>query len=84
MLVDLSRYLFARTTGNIGSLMDLIRRGSSRAIRNGRELLDRELLDDIRIDEGAETERMELEVLIEKRHVQRIRRAAAKTEESAA
>ena len=35
MLVDLSRYLFARTTGNIGSLMDLIRRGASRAIRTG-------------------------------------------------
>jgi len=61
MLVDLSRYLFARTTGNIGSLMDLIRRGASRAIRTGRECLDRELFDDIRIDEGAETERGELE-----------------------
>lgn len=39
MLVDLSRYLFARTTGNIGSLMDLIRRGASRAIRTGRSVL---------------------------------------------
>lgn len=65
MLVDLSRYLFARTTGNIGSLMDLIRRGASRAIRTGRELIDRELLDDIRIDEGAETERRELEAKLE-------------------
>lgn len=65
MLVDLSRYLFARTTGNIGSLMDLIRRGASRAIRTGREVIDRELLDDIRIDEGAETERRELEAKLE-------------------
>ncbi|QOC26841.1 AAA family ATPase [Microbacterium hominis] len=61
MLVDMSRYLFARTTGNIGSLMDLIRRGASRAIRTGAERIDRKLLDDIRIDEGAETERTELQ-----------------------
>lgn len=61
MLVDMSRYLFARTTGNIGSLMDLIRRGASRAIRTGVERIDRQLLDDIRIDEGAETERPELQ-----------------------
>lgn len=65
MLVDLSRYLFARTTGNIGSLMDLIRRGASRAIRTGQEVIDRELLDDIRIDEGAETERRELEAKLD-------------------
>lgn len=65
MLVDLSRYLFARTTGNIGSLMDLIRRGASRAIRTGREAIDRELLNDIRIDEGAEAERRELEAKLE-------------------
>lgn len=60
MLVDMSRYLFARTTGHIGSLMDLLRRGASRAIRTGEERLDRELLDSIRIDEGAESERAEL------------------------
>ena len=36
-------------------------RAASRAIRTGRECLDRELFDDIRIDEGAETERGELE-----------------------
>jgi len=65
MLVDLSRYLFARTTGNIGSLMDLIRRGASRAIRTGREAIDRDLLNDIRIDEGAETERLELEAKLD-------------------
>lgn len=66
MLVEMSRYLFARTTGNIGSLMDLIRRGASRAIRTGQEKLDRRLLDEIRIDEGAETERAELQARLEK------------------
>ena len=45
--------------------MDLIRRGASRAIRTGRDVIDRELLDDIRIDEGAETERRELEAKLE-------------------
>ncbi|MGN6205890.1 AAA family ATPase [Humibacter sp.] len=60
-LVNLSDYLFARSTGNIGSLMDLIRRGTSRAIRTGAEALDRDLLDGIRIDEGAERSRAELE-----------------------
>lgn len=74
MLVDLSRYLFARSTGNIGSLMDLIRRGASRAIRTGRELIDRELLDDIRIDEGAETERRELEARLERQRQNRKKR----------
>lgn len=66
MLIEMSRYLFARTTGNIGSLMDLIRRGASRAIRSGQEKLDRQLLDQIRIDEGAETERVELQARLEK------------------
>ena len=65
-LVEMSRYLYARTTGNIGSLMDLIRRGASRAIRTGQESIDRALLDEIRIDEGAETERRELQAKLEK------------------
>lgn len=65
MLLDMSRYLFARTTGNIGSLMDLIRRGSSRAIRTGQESLSRKFLDEIRIDEGAETERAELQARLD-------------------
>lgn len=86
MLVDLSRYLFARTTGNIGSLMDLIRRGASRAIRTGREVIDRELLDDIRIDEGAETERRELEAKLEQqlRNQKARRRRQNKDDEAAA
>jgi hypothetical protein len=85
MLVDLSRYLFARTTGNIGSLMDLIRRGASRAIRTGRERIDRELLDDIRIDEGAETERRELEAKLEQQlRTQKARRRRQNKEDGVA
>lgn len=61
MIQDLSTYIFVRTGGNIGSLMDLIRRGTSRAIRTGHEKLDRELLDTIRLDEGAESGRADRE-----------------------
>lgn len=83
MLLDLSLYLFARTSGNIGSLMDLIRRGASRAIRTGREHLDRELLDEIRIDEGAETARLEEEARLEKQRRQRERSRVARAAKSA-
>lgn len=61
MIRDLSTYIFVRTGGNIGSLMDLIRRGTSRAIRTGSEKLDRDLLDGIRLDEGAESGRADRE-----------------------
>ncbi|HJQ45767.1 MAG TPA: ATP-binding protein [Amycolatopsis sp.] len=62
MLADeLSDYLFARTTGHIGSLMDLINRGSGRAIRTGEERLTTELLDRVKIDEAAENARRELD-----------------------
>jgi hypothetical protein len=37
---DLSDYLFARSTGHIGSLMMLINRGCQRAVRTGAERLD--------------------------------------------
>lgn len=57
MIQDMATYMFIRTGGNIGSLMDLIRRGTSRAIRTGRERLDIPLLDEIRLDEGAEAGR---------------------------
>ena len=57
MMQDLAIYVFVRTGGNIGSLMDLIRRGTTRAVRTGHERLDRELLDTIRLDEGAEVGR---------------------------
>lgn len=64
---DLSDYLFARSTGTIGSLMDLIRRGASRAMRTGVERIDQELLDEIRIDEAAETNRAELDTVLRRR-----------------
>lgn len=84
MLVDMSRYLFARSTGNIGSLMELIRRGASRAIRTGREVIDRVLLDDIRIDEGAETERRELEAKLEQQLRNQKARQRRKTQDGEA
>ena len=42
---DLSDYLYVRSTGHIGSLMELIRRGCTRAIRTGVETLNRQLLE---------------------------------------
>lgn len=61
MIQNLATYIFVRTGGNIGSLMDLIRRGTSKAIRTGHERLDEGLLDTIRLDEGAETGRADRE-----------------------
>lgn len=60
MLVDLADYLFARTTGHIGSFITLITRGSYKAIRTGAEALSLPLLDTIRIDEASETARHQL------------------------
>jgi hypothetical protein len=61
MLADeLSDYLYIRSSGHIGSLMELIRRGCTRAIRTGSETLNRKLLDMITIDSAAEKARKEL------------------------
>lgn len=61
MLADeLSDYLYLRTTGHIGSLMTLINRGCQRAARTGVELLDAELLDQVKLDAGAERARKAL------------------------
>lgn len=57
---DLSDYLYIRSSGHIGSLMELIRRGCTRAIRTGSETLNRKLLDMITIDSAAEKARKEL------------------------
>ena len=66
MLADeLSDYLFARSTGHIGSLMTLINRGCQRAVRTGAERLDREVMDRVRNDEAAEKARLELEAALE-------------------
>lgn len=54
MLADeLSDYLFARSTGHIGSLT-LINRGCQRAVRTGAERLDRDLLDRVENDAASE------------------------------
>lgn len=58
---DLSDYLFARSTGHIGSLMTLVNRGCQRAHRTGTERLTRDLLDQVKNDEAAEQARIELE-----------------------
>ena len=70
MLADeLSDYLFARSTGHIGSLMTLINRGCQRAVRTGAERLDRELMDKVKNDAAAEKARKELELALEARKI---------------
>jgi hypothetical protein len=61
---DLSDYLFARSTGHIGSLMTLINRGCQRAVRTGAERLDTSLLDRVKNDAAAEKGRKELEMAL--------------------
>ncbi|MFI9078379.1 ATP-binding protein [Streptomyces sioyaensis] len=65
MLADeLSDYLFARSTGHIGSLMTLINRGCQRAIRTGTELLTSDLLNQVKNDAAAESGRRQLETAL--------------------
>lgn len=66
---DLSDYLFARSTGHIGSLMTLINRGCQRAVRTGAELLTRELMNQVKNDEASEKARQELEIAFEARRL---------------
>lgn len=61
---DLSDYLFARSTGHIGSLMTIILRGCQRAVRTGIETLSADLLDRVKNDAGAEQARLELEAAL--------------------
>lgn len=56
-LPALADYLFARSSGHMGSLMTLINRAASRAIRTGAEALTEAVLDATRIDEAAEKSR---------------------------
>jgi len=63
---DLSDYLFARSTGHIGSLMTLINRGCQRAVRTSAERLDAELLDKVKNDAASEKGRMELQMAFSK------------------
>jgi AAA domain-containing protein len=70
MLADeLSGYLFARSTGHIGSLMTLINRGCQRAVRTGAERLDQELMDRVKNDAAAEKARRELELALKSRKI---------------
>ncbi|MGX5207145.1 TniB family NTP-binding protein [Streptomyces violaceus] len=62
---DLCDYLFARSTGHIGSLMTLVNRGCQRAVRTGTERLTRDLLDRVRNDAAAEHARTELEYALQ-------------------
>jgi hypothetical protein len=66
---DLSEYLYARSTGHIGSLMELIRRGCARAVRTGGEALSREVFDTIKIDSAAEKAREELDAAFRTRRL---------------
>lgn len=66
---DLSDYLFIRTTGHIGSLMELIRRGCVKAIRTGVEALNQKVFDTIKIDSAAEKARHELTVAFRSRRL---------------
>ncbi|MFJ6438457.1 TniB family NTP-binding protein [Streptomyces sp. NPDC091416] len=75
---DLSDYLFARSTGHIGSLMTLVNRGCQRAQRTGAERLTRDLLDQVKNDAAAEQARRELEYAFSSgRATTRPRRAGA-------
>jgi hypothetical protein len=70
MLADeLSDYLFARSTGHIGSLMTLINRGCQRAVRTGVEVLDCELLDRVKNDAASEKTRQELQTAFDARRL---------------
>ncbi len=57
---DLSEYLFVRSSGNFQSLMTLIARGCTRAVENGAERLDEQVLDRVRNDEASERRRKEI------------------------
>ncbi|WP_405914550.1 AAA family ATPase [Streptomyces sp. NBC_00728] len=62
---DLSDYLFARSTGHIGSLMTLVNRGCQRAVRTGAERLHHDLLDGVKNDEASERARRELQMALQ-------------------
>ncbi|GAB2331306.1 AAA family ATPase [Streptomyces sp. NPDC048002] len=60
MLVRLADYLFERTSGHVGSYFTLVLRGCYRAIRTGAEILDRAVLDGVRLDEASEQARRQM------------------------
>lgn len=56
-LVGLADYLHDRSGGYLGSLFTLVRTGAITAIKNGQELIDRNVLDGLIADLGAESQR---------------------------
>lgn len=65
----LSDYLFARSTGYMGSLTNLINRASARAIIEGTEALAEDVLERTRIDVAAEEARKGTEAKLRHFHV---------------
>lgn len=66
---DLSDQLFARSTGNIGSLMTLVNRACQRAVRTGEEKLTEDLLNSVKTDAAADAARPELDVAIQAKKI---------------
>jgi hypothetical protein len=74
MQSQLSDYLYARTSGHMGSLMTLINRACSRAIRTGVEALTFDVLESTKIDVAAERARSDEEAAIRAQHRDRAKR----------
>jgi hypothetical protein len=64
MLIELSDYLWERSTGRIGPLTTLINRGCQRAVRTGTEFIDHELLERVPLDAASESRRTEIRTAI--------------------
>jgi len=65
LAIDLSDYLYARSTGHFASLMALIARGCRRAVRTEQESLTEELMDHVANDVASEAARLELKAALE-------------------
>jgi hypothetical protein len=61
---DLSDALYARSTGHFASLMSLVKRGCTQAVKTGAECLTEDVLAQVKNDPAAERERVELEAAI--------------------
>lgn len=66
---DLSDILFARSTGHFASLMALIKRGCTQAVKTGEECLTHDVLSQVKNDAAAEQARQELEVAFAAGHL---------------
>jgi hypothetical protein len=66
---ELSDYLYARTSGHIGSLITLVKRGCLAAIQSGDELLTRKILDEVPLEIGPERNRPHHQADIDARRI---------------